>query len=401
MYSTADLKKQFSNEQVLIILLSRLYLNTISKQEVNDFLESETIDYRLVYIIASVHNVRPVLFQVISSNNLKIDADVLMQLKNFSLQNHMRSMEQLTLCNSTLNDLQSKNISSIPFKGTLFSYLYYGNIGLRESTDIDLLVSYNDVVAIEDHFKSKHLDPKVAVPTQYLAYYKKYFKEIVYIGRTESNKNCSIEIHWKALNYYFGSYPEFSFFKDGETKVKIGPMNFPVLQPTYDFIAVASNHFIKDMAVKFKYIMDIACLIKKHNHSLDVDLIDRVVTDHHCKKKMEFGLFMIEKLLGINIPAFNNTYTFNKDSVSSALQVPVLVNDFNVTNGAFISRSIQLQDSLLQKIKFIGRCTFYFLLPTDNDLNSAARIKIPILILAALRPFRLGFKAVGQLFKAK
>jgi hypothetical protein len=401
MYSTAEIRRQFSNEEALIILLSRLYLRTTSREEVDEFIQTAIIDYTRVYKIASVHSIRPLLFHVISSNDLKVDQGFFGQLKAFYLQNQFRSMEQLTICHSIITGLNIKRISAIPFKGTSFAYSYYGNMGLRESTDIDLLVHPDDVAAVEDHFKEKGLLPKVAVPSSYLNYYKKYFKEIVYSVPAKTNKAYSVEIHWKALNYYFGSYPGFNFFKEGVMEIHTGALKLPVLKPTYDFLAVASNYFVKDMAVKFKYLIDIACVINKNQQSLNTGLINTIIDQHHCRRKVEYGLQLVEDLLGKSMLNVNRHYRFKHIPIASTLQVPLAVRDFNVTNLRFLRKAIELQDNVFQKIKFIGRCAFYFLLPTDNDLNSAKSRKAPIVILALLRPLRLSLKAFSQVLKRK
>jgi hypothetical protein len=184
-------------------------------------------------------------------------------------------------------------------------------------------------------------------------------------------------------------------------EIHTGAFKLPVLKPTYDFLAVASNHFVKDMAVKFKYLIDIACVINKNQQSLNTGLINTIIDQHHCRRKVEYGLQLVEDLLGKSMLNVNRHYRFKHIPIASTLQVPLAVRDFNVTNLRFLRKAIELQDNVFQKIKFIGRCAFYFLLPTDNDLNSAKSRKAPIVILALLRPLRLSLKAFSQVLKRK
>jgi len=393
MLSTNDLQKQFSNEQVFIILLTRSYLGVSSKEAITSFCGTNVIDYNEIWKISAAHGIRPFLYYIIQLTNIEIDLAFVLRLKKFYLENQLRSLEQLSICYNVVNDLTTKGITAIPFKGAIFSEVYYNNVGLRESTDIDLFIDEKYVAAAEILLQAKAFQPKLAVPGSYLEYYKRNFKEIVYTIPAKTKKEYSGEIHWKLLNYYFGEYPGFDFFSTRVHTANIKQFTFQLLEPTADFLAVVSNHFIKDLGVKFKYVVDLAVLLQKQGDRLDFDLITHVGDTYKCRKKIDLAFYTIEQLTGLT-SAYKNKYKFSNTDLGTNLSVPLSIRDFQVSTPSFLKRSLELQDDKRSKLTFIGRCMYYFFLPTDNDLRPYTKTRIPVLLLALARPFRLGIKAL-------
>lgn len=400
MVSTTELKQYLDNEQLLVVLLSRLYFGAAEKKDVTGFLKAVAIDDDRFYRIISSHGIRPFIFHVISSENIEVGPQLYSRLKDFYVQNHLRSMEQAAICSSIIKQLEKKGISAIPFKGVVFAHSYYNNTGLRESSDVDLLISPSDVKETETLLKETGYQPKLSVPPSYLGYYIRNFKEIVYTAPARTNRNgYSVEVHWKLLNIYFGSFPGMNFFETGSADVFIGDLHLRGLQPTYDFLAVCSNHFVKDMSVKFKYIIDAACLLNKYQSSLDTGLIRQVSDKHHCRKRIEHGLYLVDALLGQQIAGFGLKYPFDQSKLDHPLQTPLMVRDFNVTSFSFIKTALRLQDSFADKLQFLVRCFSYFFLPTNNDLHINKDSNVSVFLLAIRRPFRLGWKAASGIFR--
>ncbi len=394
MYPTAKLKQMFTSEQVLIILLCRLYFNTSTKEELEKYLNETNVDSDITWKIASAHNIRPFLYHVIQEHQLVVEESLLTKLKQFYLENQLRSLEQFAICHDVITSLKKEGIDAIPFKGTTFSAIYYGNSGLRESTDIDLLISSSTVLNAEKVLRDKSFSPKLAVPSSYINYYRKYFKEIVYTAPAKTRSGYSVELHWKLLNYYIGDYPGFEFFNTRRNKVMIKNLEFNTLEPTGDFLAVVSNHFIKDLGVKFKYLTDIACLLHKKDKQLDHQLIAEIANDFSCRKKMDAAFQLTELLLGIKSD-YVIRYKLNDQQINAVLSIPLDIISFLPSDIKFLKRSTAAQDNLRGKINFLLRSAFYSLLPTDNDLNNAASIKLPISLLSIARPFRVFAKAIS------
>jgi len=399
MYNTAILQQNFNTEQVLVVLLCRLYMGTATKAEAEAFINSNAIDYHYLHRVVTAHNIRPFIHHIITRHQLEVDTDFREKLTRYFEQHRLRTLEQTFICHTVQQMFAASGVQAIAFKGTCFGARYYDDVSLRESTDIDVLIPPAAVPVAKQMFEKAGYTAKVSVPDAYLGYFTRQFKELVYVAPARTHNGYSVEAHWKLLNYYFGDYPDYDFFAAGTTHVNIGETRLISLLPAYDFLAVASNHFIKDMGTKFKYLVDMAVLLQKHP-DLDARWLAAVADEYHCRKKTELGLYAVEMFLGCRINGWQYAHRFNPNDIRYMLSVPLSIADFNVTNIRFLRKALVIQDNLKMKRQFLFRSFCYFWLPTDNDIHAAGNYKLPVWLLGILRPFRLMSKAFGQILRS-
>src|SRR6202012_2059360 len=99
---------------------------------------------------------------------------------------------------------KASGIDAFAYKGVLFADRYYGDIALRESSDIDLLIHIKDAEKAEKHFIVNCYHPKTTVPRGWMKYYKLFFKDIVYYR--PNDMNGSLEVHWRLVDRFSGNY---------------------------------------------------------------------------------------------------------------------------------------------------------------------------------------------------
>lgn len=384
MIPLKELADTYSNEQLFLLQLCRLYFSGSGKTDFHDFAASPP-DWQLVYKIAMAHGVRPFIYDVILKYDLDVDTGFKSRLENdhrFMLQ---RNMMQAILTTKITTDLKDLGITVIAYKGTALVSRYYDNIGMRESIDIDLMASRTDIGKIEDYFIASGYIPKETVPRNYLKFYQGFFKDMVY---RVPKYDCNIEIHWSLLNGFAGKYPPFEFFKPHIEPYKQAYGEYAVLSPPFDFLATISNHLVKDMGTRFKYMIDIACILKKHPALLDDPVILSTAAKFGFKKRLIKGLSVVSSLTGVDIPPSCST-TINSEDLLVPLQYPVALSSLQFNNIRFLKHSLRSQDSIVNKARFLLRSFVYFFIPSYIDINT---FRLPIFLfplLFILRPFRL------------
>ena len=369
-----------------MVLLARLHFNTATLVNVNDFIANNAIDWALAHKLCKAHGVRPFIYYIIKQHGITtIPAFENRLQKNYSISRH-KNLRLAIITSKLINDLKEKGIQIIPYKGAVFGHSYYPDIALRESSDIDFLIDINDVRAIEDYFIAHNYPAKTTIPRGYLNYYKRFFKDIVY--QTPDNDKISVEMHWRLMEHFSGNYPDYNFFIPHLENYKLGGLPINRLSPTYDMLAVISNHFVKDMCIKFKYLVDIACLIQKENKHIDKSVVFETAVKYGFMKKLKTGLALTESLLGVSlsdVPKAVIPDTYLQVPLAFPLHLPRLY----IHEPQFIKRSLQLQDSNTGRFRFILKCVKYAFLPTYEDIN---QLKLPAYYLPfiiAARPFRL------------
>jgi hypothetical protein len=398
MYRMAELKDHFNSEQLLIIILSRLYFGTATKEEVLELLDEREINFEAFRHLIAIHGIRPFICHILTQNNIFEGTSLLNELKEFFINNQRRSMEQLLIISRLQKQLAGKHITAIPYKGVTFSYKYYKNLGLRESSDIDFLIRMEDADTVEDHLIENHYTPKTTVPPYYRKYYRNNFKDISYSAPSlRAEKGYSAEMHWRLLNTHYGSFASYEFFRSGLTETDITGLPLKSLSPTYDFLAVGSNHFVKDISSRFKYIIDIASIIG-NGGSLDTGMIESILKKYRCEKRFQHGLFIIKSLLGIELREYNLQRSFSLRSVAYTLE-PKLIK-IKISDAKFIRRSLALQDSSSDKARFILRCLYNYPLPMPTDIYNAGK-QYPVPFLVILRLSRSLKKATQRVLGSK
>lgn len=391
MLNTQQLKAIYGNEQVLLLLLSRLYFSSVPKSAVEEFIATHTINWPLLRKIARVHGISSFIYHIVSAHQIAVDSDFEAQLKNRYQANTIKNFKQIKAAVSLAGKFKERGITIIPYKGAIFSHSYYSDLALRESVDIDFLISKDDLEAVEDYFIEEGYNPLTTVPRPYLRYYRTFYKDIVYHKPDE--KLGSIELHWRLMDRFSGNYPSYDFFSPHVIHYQNGGLSIDKLSPTYDFLAVVSNHFVKDMGIKFKYLIDIACLINKEGVNLDTRVIADCAKRYGFEKKLNAGLGLVEQLLDIGLSQ-NKQEALPDQLLKTPLEYPVHLPRLYINEPKFIRRSLQLQDNSLNRVKFILRCFSYIFLPTYEDIN---QFKLPVYFLPLfiiMRPFRLLYQAV-------
>jgi len=388
MIALKEIAEIYSNEQLFLLLASRLYFSTSSIDELNDFIESHDIDWKLVKKIAKAHGIRPFIYHVIHKYQLNVPADFKSNLEEDYSIALKRNMAEAVVSAKIAEGLTKLGVSVISYKGPLLALQYYENMAMRESVDIDFIVDPSDVAKIEDYFISCGYRPKETVPRSYLKLYLPFFRDIVY---RIPGYNFNVEIHWALLNRFAGRYPSYKFFKPHAIPHQTIYGNFKTLYPVYDLLAIISNHLVKDMGTKFKCHIDIACILSKYPDLLNEPIILETAKIYGFEKKLKKGLSIMEGFIGVNIPE-NYRIQLTREDLAIPLAYPIAISKFQFDNKAYMKRSLALQDNLKNKIRLLTTCFLYFFIPSHIDINTFSLPAIFYPVLLILRPFRLMFE---------
>ena len=392
MYHLNELSGIYDNQQLLIILLCRLYFNKASGEEVEDFLQHHPVDREKLVHLTGLHGISSFIYHVIEKHNVSLDPAIVCNLKEQYLVNQVKSAEQARISSKLQVSLLDKKITIIPYKGIGFSHNYYGNIGLRESSDMDFLVDEKDAEAIEQHMIDEGFRPKTTVPPAYRRYYRRNFKDISYSAPAYSKRSgYSAEMHWRFLNAHYGNYVTYDFFKDHVVTYRINDLPFLSLEPHYDLVAVVSNHFVKDLSTRFKYIIDIACLLYTKGDKIDAAAFKDVTRKFGFEKAVEHGLFLVEALLGQEIPGYQKRYSFSRENLNHTLEYKLI--KIKISSLDFLKRALPLQDNGFAKLRFVFRCAYYYTLPMASDIPSHTNYPIPLLVLRRM------YRTTGKMFQ--
>jgi len=392
MLLTKQLYKFYNTEQIIVVLICRLFFNTSTKEEVQHFINTQTINWALFSKIVHANSISAFIHHTIVTHAISIDTTVANELKNKYQKNVFINFTLLQTTIELANSFKEAGIKAIPYKGVLVAQRYYSNIALRENIDIDFLLKKEDVWNAENLLVTKGCIPNFILPKKFQAFYSKHYKDLNFFFKpTIGKRPKSLEIHWKLLDGYMGKLPDYNLLKNHLQPMQFGKIAIEVLEPTFDYFALLSNHFVKDLCNKFKYLIDIGVVLQKNGDQINHAAINDLAAKYGFSKKLQTGLVMMNDLLGINI-----SIQQQKTPIKLRQQYyrQVLLNTINynlthITNLVFLKKSMQLQDSMYKKMSFVVRCIYHLLLPTYKDIINAKKPFDRLIFLYLSRPFRL------------
>lgn len=391
MLTIDELTAVYRREQVLMVLISRLYFNTSGKAEVQEFINQDRIDWDLFYRITRAHAIRPFIYDVIRMAGLVTETAFERKLRQAILPLSMRNLQQQQYVGKLVGELSKIGVKAIPYKGVTFGNAYYRSSALRESSDIDLFIHKNDVKKVCDYFAANNYTAKPGeeISKDYMAYYIATSKDLVFKIPDNSGLNCSVEIQWRLVDPYIGDYPDYDFFI-GHLKelITAGGNQQLQLAPTYDFLSLISHHFIKDSLTRFKFIVDAACMLTVKGSEIDAGLVLDVMRKYGYSKLFSASIGALNDLLGIHVPGFMPVNIGENPLIPGALAFPVIDKTRDLQH---IRLFMSMQDTSWRRLRAWMRLR-YLLLPNIRDINS---VKLPVYLLpffVVTRPFRLGYK---------
>jgi len=170
------------------------FLETTPNEKNLSKYKTKDINWKVVYQLALHHRVIPLLYSNINRLNLNwIPNDLMDRLHKIYNQNVI-SMLQLTAEMSSISkQFNRNNLSALFLKGPVLGEFLYGDISLRTSKDIDILISPRDIsISKKLLIKMGYLEKEE--PDFILNEHKLRNHHSVFI---HPNSKFSIEIHWR------------------------------------------------------------------------------------------------------------------------------------------------------------------------------------------------------------
>ena len=134
----------------LLIQCCRVHFKTDSIQSLNEKIEkfgenklAEVL--KRVQLLSRLHRIRPVVYRVLLNTIVPEEFKTLLknELHSITLQNFSIAKETERI----VIKLENAGITLIPYKGVAFSKQFYGDISMRESSDIDLVIDPTSLLA--------------------------------------------------------------------------------------------------------------------------------------------------------------------------------------------------------------------------------------------------------------
>lgn len=302
-----------SNEIQLLLACSSARLSGTGADRIKT-LVTENINWADLIRIAAPHGLLPLLHHNL---NLvcedRVPPRTLAQLGRYHESVAQRNTIHAGELFNLLDLLEANHIPAIPFKGPTLGLFAYGDLSLREFTDLDIVVHESDLWRTWDVLTRHGYVPEdgggALAERRPLPPGGKHWA-------FKSKNRLTLEIHWRFIEKSFGSQLEPA---DVWSSVRSSTHSGRSLQviPPEQMLVLLSMHLASHLWRRLNWICDIAAIVNS-KPDIDWELLLRTARRVGCERILSVSLLLSKNLLGSSLPRHVDE-KFGKDEVSALI----------------------------------------------------------------------------------
>ena len=341
--------------------LLRTACSEISREEKTDrlrLLSREIVRWEHVFDLANHHGTQLLLYQALVSIK---DADAippaamsaLKQLYQTNLHKALFLSRELI---RIVDRLSALSIEVMPYKGLAVAEVAYGDIALRQSGDIDLLIHPQDLPRIRDAVRELGYTPHLAFSEAEERAYLKSGYEAAFDGAAGPNL---LEVQWAIQpRFYAIEFDMGGLFRRAATVSIAGhSMKTPSSE---DLLLVLSAHAAKHVWGRLIWLCDIARIMSLP--CLDWSWIGSQARTLGIVRILRVSMFLANQLLGVTIPlAAQANLPKDPEALSLVEEIqPHIASEslYNVESLAYFRLMMRLRERPADRLRFLQRLVF-------------------------------------------
>jgi hypothetical protein len=382
----------------LLLSCARTHLNPQTTERINALVQ-KNIDWEYLSKTALHHRVMPLLYRSLKSTcSNGVPNETMEKLRSQFLTNAARNLYLTHELLKILGLMEEEDILAVPFKGPVLATSIFGDITLRQFSDLDILIHPNHALKARNVLTANGYRPEIELDDKQFCIYLKSKNAATFIC---DEKKAFVDLHWglKVRNAAFPVHPDHS---DNHLNLVVMEGHKVHNLPPEDLLLYLCVHGALHCWDSLGWICCVAELIQS-NPDLNYEQIIQMVKKVKCERIFSLGLFLAQDLLGAEPPIKINKY-FKKDPNIESLAIEVYRNLFHnndkSTNSKisnkFSSFHIKVRDHYSEKIRHIAQAAIR---PTREDWRCFPLPASISFLLYLLRPIRLSLELLTVLFK--
>ena len=255
-----------------------------------------------------------------------------------------------------LDCLEGLGVEAIPYKGVVLSEVYYGDMAMRQSGDIDLLVRSRDVARIKESVLTLGYTPRVSIPDAAWPNYLASGYECSFDGLGGQN---FLELQWALQpRFYAVDYDMDKLFQRA-VNVTVADRDMKTLSPE-DLLLVLSVHTAKHVWERLIWLCDIARIIKLKQ--LDWAAVQSRTRQYGIERILHITLLLTNHFLAEPIPEPIESAVFadqNARILANEIAAAVRAGVFyEAEQVAYFRLMMRLRERKADRVRFLTRLTF-------------------------------------------
>ncbi len=344
------------------------------------------LNWMRVIELAEHHGVIPQIYRSLSDLGDVACSDSLWQSHETNARKALWLTRELL---RILGKLNSCGIVALPYKGPVLAQLLYGNVTLRQFSDLDLLIQSSDLPRIKSALAELGFEPGVQLtPREEREYVESGYE---YAFDCAHGRNL-LEVQWRILpRFYCVDFDVDGFFERAIT-FSLGGTTLRTLC-TEDLLIVLCVHAAKHAWQQLSWLCDIGELAK--SREIDWDVIRDHAKRLGVQRIVAISFFLAHKLLEARLPEIVQTQIQKDDSIENLANeiLPIVVarSDYDPESIPYFWLMIRVRERWRDRVKFLWRLIF------TPSVGEWSAIRLPSRLFSLYRVVRI-FRLVSRCF---
>ncbi len=316
----------------------------------------EPICWKILFDLADRHGVQPLLCQTLSTIEEAVPSEDMHALKQRYQVNLLKALFLSRELIRIVDRLSEIGIEVMPYKGLALAEAIYGDIALRQSGDIDLLIRPQDLPRIREAVSELGYTPHSLLSKAEERAYLKSGYECAFDGTAGRNL---LEVQWAIQPRFYAvdSDNEGLFRRAVSIEVAGRSMKTPSAE---DLFIVLSLHAAKHVWGRLIWLCDLARIVNLP--ALNWKWIGSQATELGIVRILRVSLLLVRQLLGTAIPSVAET-CLPKDIAAAGLadeiQPHIASNTtYDVESLAYFRLMLRLRERRRDRVRFLSRLIF-------------------------------------------
>jgi hypothetical protein len=314
------------------------------------------VEWEAVLRLADHHGTSSLLYQNLSRLGDIVPSPALAALRQSYETNVHKSLFLARELIRILDCLDTIGIEVIPYKGIVMSEVYYGDMALRRSGDMDLFVRGRDVGRIKNAVRELGYTQRVPIPEDAEEDYIASGYECTF--DSSAGKNL-LELQWALQPRFYAV----DFDMDGlfERAVRVEVAGRAVKTPSpEDLLLVLSVHAAKHVWGRLIWLCDIVQILKLEN--LNWDWVQARARQFGVERILRVTLVLANRLLTAPIPA-QVEQAMVEDRAARAFADKITVDvargvSYGEQQVSYFRLMMQLRERKVDRLRILMRLTF-------------------------------------------
>jgi hypothetical protein len=349
------------------------------------------LDWQRVLTLAEQHSVTPPVYQVLREIPGAVPGLTLDELARRYQHNARRNLRFAAELIRILDGLDAHSVEAMPYKGPALAQSVYGDLALREFSDLDILVRPADVSRALEALKALGFAPSLHLtPAEQRAYLRSGCE---YTLDGAAGKNL-LELQWGIVPRFYAVDFEMDSFFERASPAEVAGRTVRTLSAE-DLLLVLCVHAAKHAWIRLGWLRDIAGLVG--SHWLNWDAVLSQAGELGIERILGLSLTLAGRLLGASVPEAA-LHRWRSDSGLRDLcdQIGAHIPEshgYSTESVGYFRLMLRLRERASDKARFASR------LALTPGIGEWSTVRLPAPLFPLYRGIRL-FRLAARVFSA-